>query len=365
MRRRIILASFGILLIFLLSTAPDTGSARVLPNMANKVIPLGKPAGVTCNIVDPADGQTLEHGAYRVLVQASSADGIAKVTLTVDGGTHDITNNRIGDNYYYDWDITADGDYAIEAKTESTRHRKATDSITVNVGEGQPGTKWAVIIGIADYEGKDSDLWNPDEDAKEMQQILLESNYPSGNIKMLLNRKAKAGAILDAIDWLVASEGPNDEVVFFFSGHGFRVPDSNGWDTDTESDGYDEGLVSHDFYGLPDGMLAALFVNIESTKVAMIFCSCHSGGMFDDNDDAGITGPGRVLVSACKADQYGWDYFYLRNTLFFYYWGDEGLIQNNANSVESAYSYCYPFVTAEKPESQPQIWDSYSGEFCL
>jgi hypothetical protein len=325
MRRRIILASFGILLIFLLSTAPDTGSARVLPNMANKVIPLGKPAGVTCNIVDPADGQTLEHGAYRVLVQASSADGIAKVTLTVDGGTHDITNNRIGDNYYYDWDITADGDYAIEAKTESTRHRKATDSIT----------------------------------------ILLESNYPSGNIKMLLNRKAKAGAILDAIDWLVASEGPNDEVVFFFSGHGFRVPDSNGWDTDTESDGYDEGLVSHDFYGLPDGMLAALFVNIESTKVAMIFCSCHSGGMFDDNDDAGITGPGRVLVSACKADQYGWDYFYLRNTLFFYYWGDEGLIQNNANSVESAYSYCYPFVTAEKPESQPQIWDSYSGEFCL
>ena len=28
--------------------------------------------------------------------------------------------------------------------------------------------KWAVVIGIADYTGRDSDLWHPDEDASEM-----------------------------------------------------------------------------------------------------------------------------------------------------------------------------------------------------
>jgi hypothetical protein len=87
--------------------------------------------------------------------------------------------------------------------------------------------------------------------------------------------------------------------------------------------------------------------------------------MFDDNSDSGITGTGRVIVSACKADQYGWDYRFLRNTLFFYYWGDEGLLQDNAYSVESAYAYAYPLVTAEQPDSQPQLWDNYSGEFNL
>ncbi len=29
-------------------------------------------------------------------------------------------------------------------------------------------SKWALVIGIADYEGTDLDLWHPDEDAKEM-----------------------------------------------------------------------------------------------------------------------------------------------------------------------------------------------------
>ncbi len=86
-----------------------------------------------------------------------------------------------------------------------------------------------MVIGIADYEGRDSDLWHPDEDAKEMEDELLSVGYASDHIKVLLNRGAKAQAIVDAVDWLIANEEAGDEVVFFYSGHGYRAPGGGGW----------------------------------------------------------------------------------------------------------------------------------------
>ena len=225
-------------------------------------------------------------------------------------------------------------------------------------------SKWAVIIGIADYQGSDSDLWHPDEDAKEMyMELTQQQGYPRKNVMLLTNGKATASAIVVAIDWLVSNEKAGDEVVFFYSGHGYRAPDSERWDTDVESDGYDEMIVTYDFYGLPDGWFRQKFTAADSTKFALMFGSCHSGGMFDDNDD--LQGTGRVIASACKADQYGWDYFFLGNTLWGYYFVDEGLLDNNANSVEEAHAYAYPRVVVEQPDSQPQLYDNYPGDFTL
>lgn len=226
------------------------------------------------------------------------------------------------------------------------------------------GAKWAVVIGIADYQGTGSDLWHPDEDAKEMYtELTRQQGYSRSNVKLLTNNKAKASAIVSAIDWLIANEKAGDEVVFFYSGHGYRAPDGDNWDTDVESDGYDEMIVTYDFYGLPDGWFRQKFAAIESTKFALMFGSCHSGGMFDDNDD--LQGTGRVIASACKANQYGWDYLYLGNTLWGYYFVDEGLLDNRANSVETAHAYAYPRVVAEQPDSQPQLYDNYPGDFIL
>jgi hypothetical protein len=224
--------------------------------------------------------------------------------------------------------------------------------------------KWAVIIGIADYQGRGSDLWHPDEDAKEMySELTTQQSYPRANVKLITNRGATARAIVNAINWLVSNEKRGDEVVFFYSGHGYRAPDADGWDSDIESDGYDEMIVTYDFYGLPDGWFKQKFATIESTKFALMFGSCYSGGMFDDDDD--LQGTGRVIASACKADQYGWDYLLLGNTLWGYYFVDEGLLDNNANSVETAHAYAYPHVVAEQPDSQPQLYDNYPDDFIL
>jgi uncharacterized caspase-like protein len=235
--------------------------------------------------------------------------------------------------------------------------------------KGPSANKWAVVVGIADYEGSEYDLWHTDEDAKEMASALIENyGFDKGNVKLLLNRKASYQAIVSAIDWLIENEDAESTVVFFFSGHGFRAIDSEGWDSDTESDGYDEGIVSHDFYGLPDGFLQPELSTLESQKVALCFGSCHSGGMFDDASD--LQRANRVIASACRADEYAWDYLLLGNTLWGKYFVDEGLIQGLADpygedSIEEAHAYAYAEVTSERSDSHPQLNDQYVGELIL
>jgi hypothetical protein len=374
-----IVPSVLVVLLAISSVSPLFAASALERNhcdMESKVKPLdsslgsaAKPTGgppLSVQIVYPADGVALLQGTYRILVSANAKAGIAKVELKIDGpeplAWTDITSNFDGTYYFHDWTVGTDGTYYLTAAVTDGRGRSKQDKNTVYVGASEPN-QWAVLIGIADYEGKDSDLWHPDEDAKEMEKELLEYGYPSENIKVLLNRRAKANAIASAVDWLIINEKAGDEVVFFYSGHGYRVPDEEEWDDDVESDGYDEMIVTHDFYGLPDGWFRQKFAAVESTKFALIFGSCHSGGMFDDNDD--LQGTGRVIASACKANQYGWDYLQLGNTLWGYYFVDEGLLDNNAYSVETAHEYAYPHVVAEQPDSQPQLYDNFPGDFTL
>ena len=324
--------------------------------------PKGAPLKV--EIVYPEDGSTISEGDHIVLVSAYARAGIEKVELKIDGPDPlGWTEMNVDETYYtYSWTVATDGTYHLTAKVTDSRGKTKQDTNTVYVG-AKPPQKWAVVIGVADYQGRNSDLWHPDEDAKDMKSELLNEGYPKENIKLLLNRRAKAADIVEAIDWLIANEQAGDEVVFFYSGHGYRAPDGEGWDSDMEIDDQDELIVTHDFYGLPDGWFREKFAAIESTKFAMMFGSCHSGGMFDDDDDLQSTG--RVIASACKADQYGWDYLLLGNTLWGYWFVDQGLLEDNAVSVESAHEYAYPHVEAEQPDSQPQLYDNYSGDFGL
>lgn len=244
-------------------------------------------------------------------------------------------------------------------------------------GKGKPEeppapevNKWAVIVGIADYPGVDSDLWHSDDDALEMVDALISKyGFPEDNVKLLLNRKAKARDILQAIDWLADREDADSSVVFFFCGHGFRQPDTEGWDADSEDDGYDEGIVSWDMYGLPDGMLEERFSSIETNRFTLIFGSCFSGGMFDDDND--LQSIGRVITSGCEYYQYCWDYLYLGNTLFGYYFIDKGILNGLAVdidgdghiSIEEAFEYAYNGVISHIPQppdvQTPAVSDKY------
>jgi hypothetical protein len=379
MKRVTVISILLAALMLVLIVAPVVANARLSMsyNLEGKVkrleLPMAssktKPAAavrVKANIVFPEDGAELTQGTYNVLVTASSKAGIAKVELEISGAGSiawtDITASFDGTYYTYEWEVSTDGAASLSARVTDNAGKTTTVTNTIYIGEPQP-EKWAVLIGIADYSGRGNDLWHPDEDAKDMLSVLTANGYASDHVKVLLNRQATALAITNAIDWLVANENAGDEVVFFYSGHGFNVTDSSNWDSDIETDGIDECIVSYDLYGISDGWLKQRFSNVESTKFALMFGSCFSGGMFDDNDD--LQGEGRIIASACKADQLGWDYLTLGNTLWGYYFVDQGLLQGNANSVEAAHAYCCGPVTAVQSDSEPQMYDNFAGEFIL
>lgn len=218
--------------------------------------------------------------------------------------------------------------------------------------------KWAVIIGISDYVGKLNDLQYCDDDARDMYNYLLAKGYPAGNIKLLLDGDAKAKAIMKAIDWLNSWEGPNSEVVFFYSGHGSTY---DGYD-DGDTEYTDEAIVSADLYLILDGQLRQKFSTFDSQKISFTFDSCFSGGMDD------LQRNGRVVVAACSETQYSYDGTSdQQNGVFTYYYMD-GL--NASNTVEGAFTYAAPLAhdfVAQNYNAQmdPQMYDQYAGDWAF
>jgi len=71
-----------------------------------------------------------------------------------------------------------------------------------------------------------------------------------------------------------------------------------------------------------------------------------------------------VICAASKADQLAFDDLFLGNTLFGYYFIDEGILDGEADvngdgavSMEEAMDYAAPLVTPQSG-SEPQIYDA-------
>jgi len=249
----------------------------------------------------------------------------------------------------------------------------SSDTCIITVTWAPVADRWAVLIGISDYEGTENDLWNPHKDALNMNETLvIKYGFPKENIKILLDGSATMNAILAAIDWLSGVEDSSDDiVVFLFSGHGYRVSELDwSWrnaDGDRESDRRDEFIVSHDLWAYADGFLARKFAAFDSDNLFLWFGSCYSGGMNDIYKASGFSG---VICAACKENQYGLDIFEFDNTLFGEFYIDRGMIQGLADTdgdgvitVEEAFYYAAPLVAAWAREntpyrSEPQIFDS-------
>jgi len=250
---------------------------------------------------------------------------------------------------------------------EKNSQDNTLDTIEGHNGKGKPPhpptvDKWAVIIGIADYQGTGNDLLYPDDDANDMYKYLISRGYPASNIKLLTNRKATANAIMSAIDWMNTQETKTtSECVFFYSGHGTTY---NGYD-DGDTEYTDEGIVSWNLYIILDGQLRQKFSAFTSQKIVFIFDSCFSGGM---NDLIGAytqyNYDGRVVDTACAENQYSWDgNSAMSNGVYTYYYMQGLNIYNNAEGTQT---YAAPLAhdavqDMYGEEMDPQEYDTYTG----
>jgi len=88
---------------------------------------------------------------------------------------------------------------------------------------GQEVNKFAVVVGCADYQMQGLDLRYSDDDAYRYYAYLMSCEggaIPSENIAILVDESTTKQNILRTMNEIYSKSGPNDMLIFFFSGHG-------------------------------------------------------------------------------------------------------------------------------------------------
>jgi hypothetical protein len=267
----------------------------------------------TVTITSPNNGATVS-GSVTISVDATDPeDGALTADIYIDGEKKTTGNS-------YTWDTTAysDGTHTIYATATDSGDLSDNDEITVTVnnGGGGEGNKYALVIGISDYEGTSSDLQYCDDDAQDWKNFLQGEGY---TVTMLTDHQATADNIIAAIDNLLADEYADDYVVLAYSGHG------------TEISGYGSCIVTHDLYGIDHGYFESCFATADSQHIFFSFDACVIG------DFQGLVTNNRVGAFASNS-RYSYDGDASMQNGVFTYYQMEGWDTYNNFEEDSAYA---------------------------
>ncbi len=170
---------------------------------------------------------------------------------------------------------------ARAGRAPSTETRALARSLAAPSTKRQPRRR-AVLIGINDYPDPEARLSGCVNDVFLMSSLLQECGFPSEQIRICLDDRATAAGIQQRLAWLLEDPQPQDELVFYFSGHGAQLPTYGDGDL---VDRMDETLVPHDFDWSPetcvtDDQIFELYSPLPyDTRFVMVFDCCHSGGI--------------------------------------------------------------------------------------
>ena len=234
----------------------EHGLEKIPPNKGGG----GKNKPPTVTILNPQNGATVS-GIVTITVSVYDKEDNPDPTpiIIIDG-------TQVAHAFSYDWntDLILDGSHIITATATDSGGKTGSDSITVYKGGGGSGTvdKYALVIGISDYDGTVNDLHYCDDDAMDWRDFLEDEGY---SVTILIDSNATAYNINSAVDALLANEDGNDYVVFTYSGHGFK------------NNVYGSSIISSDLYYMTHGWLEAKFASADSPHIYFAFDACVIG----------------------------------------------------------------------------------------
>jgi metacaspase-1 len=144
----------------------------------------------------------------------------------------------------------------------------------------------ALLVGINDYPDPKMRLEGCVNDVFTMSATLQQCGVPANDIRVCLDDRATADGIMTRMTWLLDDPKPGDEIIFYYSGHGARVPE---YGENLEPDHFVETLVPWDFDWTPERFIADdqifdLYSQLPyDCRFVMIFDCCHSGGIHRDS----------------------------------------------------------------------------------
>ncbi len=243
--------------------------------------------------------------------------------------------------------IGESGEYTIHCTSFSPE----TGAYELTVEENAPRRFFGVFVGMDDYGWAMETAPLCDEDAENMYDAFVESGIMNPDDGILLtNSSAKLMDVENAFHRISREITPDDNFIFFFSGHGDQVAVSSR-DKIGEMDEMDEVLSLRDV-DLTDNDLAMMLENLDAGLKVVVLDSCHSGGFVRDI----VTGPDVICYASSEEDvtsDYaqefkagGWMSFFFREAIL----GDGDLDGDSVLMIGELTHYLYTRFHEEWPE---------------
>jgi len=213
---------------------------------------------------------------------------------------------------------------------------------------GEGGT-WAVMIGINDYPGTQSDLQGAVNDANDVNEALAKLGVPGSNRLLIRDGQASAEVIRASVNWLNQHAGPDATAIFFYAGHVRKQGEGK------------EALVGADGKTISDGELAGRLAPLRARSTWIGIAACYGGGFNE------VLQAGRILTGAAPANSLAYENGGFQRSYMVQYMIRQGLIEGRANgtTIEAAFAYAQAALARDYPNRQPVQFDHFSGELDL
>ncbi len=218
---------------------------------------------------------------------------------------------------------------ATETRGEAETGGEETAGAALDITNRPVRDKWALIIGISNFQDKNLNLKYPAKDARDFHDFLIkEANFAPDHVKLLVDEKATLATILSELvdKWLPRVANPDDLVLIYISSHG------SASDMDIGGVNY---LLAHDSQvdslyasGLPMQDLTRIIKGrVHSDRVVLVLDACHSGaaeaagskGLYRKGNldaEAVAQGTGQLVISSSQPSQVSWESKNYQNSVF-------------------------------------------------
>ncbi len=215
-----------------------------------------------------------------------------------------------------------------------------------------------VSVGIADYPGESMDLKVCSRDARTITYIYYQNQKKMLDYRQLLDSMATAKNILGAMKELYSKATENDQVVLFFSGHGYQ----GGFYA------YDDYLS---YYELREAMSVAKCNN------KMIFAdACYSGKIRTDEkvdslSETSIRKSNVMLFLSSRNNEVSYEWGDMKNGYFTTYLskglkGAADADKDRTITAKELFNYVHKgVVDFSYGEQHPVMWGNFSDDMMV
>jgi len=206
-----------------------------------------------------------------------------------------------------------------------------------------PANKYALIIGISDYDGTQNDLQYCDDDAYDWQNYLQDEGF---DVQMLVDGNATSSNITTKLEWLSNAAVAGDEIAFIYSGHG----------ADYGTGG--SSIISSDLYYVTHDFVMEYISSSNCTKKLIAIDACEIGDFHDNLETS-------MIIATASDRSYSYDgESWMQNGAWTYYY-IESLVTNDAIFNEIAMEYTRSNMKtwgrANHLRVTPKNSDAYAG----